>query len=415
MSDHSYYEELAALMAGGHLSAEERSDLHKHLMSCADCSHALEEFSELSHFGLPLAQGNIRQGFNLITTRLNPGAKERFIERAKLEGVVFSPEVEKSAPTRNSGIGFLVLSSGALAAAIIAASIYLPSMFYRVRSQHPAQSSTQPQQQLDGLRRENSNLNATVSQLKEALEKQQRESQDLRLQVEKLTASSDSYRRQNEQTQIEATNSANRTAQSLELSQAQEKSQAKLLADTQAELARISQERIGDQLAAAEDRNRMKELSDRLQATTADLNLERQLASAGRDVRELMGARQLHIVDVSDTSPDGKTSKAFGRVFLTEGKSLIFYAFDLNEGKLPSGKHGFEVWGTRDGKKGPAQSLGFMYVDDKAQKRWALKVENPDLLKEIDSVFVTVESRGDNQKPSGQPMLYAYLGEANHP
>ena len=43
-----------------------------------------------------------------------------------------------------------------------------------------------------------------------------------------------------------------------------------------------------------------------------------------------------------------------------------------------------------------------------------LRVENPELVKEINSVFVTVEPAGGKQ-PSGQKMLYAYLGEANHP
>jgi hypothetical protein len=40
-----------------------------------------------------------------------------------------------------------------------------------------------------------------------------------------------------------------------------------------------------------------------------------------------------------------------------------------------------------------------------------LKVDSPELVKEISAVFVTA---GDKQ-PSGQKMLYAYLGEANHP
>jgi hypothetical protein len=44
---------------------------------------------------------------------------------------------------------------------------------------------------------------------------------------------------------------------------------------------------------------------------------------------------------------------------------------------------------------------------------WALKTEDPAVVKEIDSVFVTVEPEGGAKKPSGQRLLYAYLGEAN--
>jgi hypothetical protein len=53
-------------------------------------------------------------------------------------------------------------------------------------------------------------------------------------------------------------------------------------------------------------------------------------------------------------------------------------------------------------------------VDAKAQGRWVLKVENPELVKEISSVFVTVEPSSGGNQPNGQKVLYAYLGEANH-
>jgi len=54
-------------------------------------------------------------------------------------------------------------------------------------------------------------------------------------------------------------------------------------------------------------------------------------------------------------------------------------------------------------------------VDAKAAGRWVLKVENPELLNQISSVFVTVESAAGGKQPSGQKMLYAHLGAANHP
>jgi len=122
----------------------------------------------------------------------------------------------------------------------------------------------------------------------------------------------------------------------------------------------------------------------------------------------------LHVVDVRDTNANGKPSQAFARVFLTEGKSLTFYAFDLNEGRVANSKARFQVWSQQLASKSSVRSLGFLYVDDKAEKRWVLKVDNPDLLSEIDSVFVTVSPPG-GIKPSGQRLLYAYLGEPNHP
>jgi len=144
-------------------------------------------------------------------------------------------------------------------------------------------------------------------------------------------------------------------------------------------------------------------------------NTQRQFMTASGDVPNLMGARQLHVVDVRDTGPDGKPGKAFGRVFLTEGKSLVFYAFDLGDPAKNGAKKTFQVWGQQEGKAGSLRSLGFLNVDNKTQQRWVLKTNDAAAFKEINSLFVTVEPQGGAKTPNGQRLLFAYLGEANHP
>jgi hypothetical protein len=142
---------------------------------------------------------------------------------------------------------------------------------------------------------------------------------------------------------------------------------------------------------------------------------ERQLTAAARDVRELMGARNLHIIDVADLDGQGKSKKSFGRVFYTEGKSLIFYAFDLSQ-KGSVSKVSFQAWGQSQSTSSRFKNLGVFYVDDQVQKRWVLRVDNPELLKSVELVFVTVEPSPGRDKPSGQKLLYAFLGtQANHP
>ena len=44
-----------------------------------------------------------------------------------------------------------------------------------------------------------------------------------------------------------------------------------------------------------------------------------------------------------------------------------------------------------------------------------LKVENPELLREISAVFVTAAAATGDKQRGSQKMLYAYLGNANHP
>jgi predicted nuclease with TOPRIM domain len=195
-----------------------------------------------------------------------------------------------------------------------------------------------------------------------------------------------------------------------------EESQADV-ASVRAELERAQGGRAEDQTSLIESQVRIRDLSEQLAEKSNALEREKELLVAGRDVRELMASRNLHIVDVFDTDPKGKTRPAFGRIFLTEGKSLIFYAYDLNDPRIQSAGYQYRVWGKREGPSQRARSLGIFYSDDKSQKRWVLQYDDPKVLQEIDSVFVTLEPPSGNQtQPKGEKLMYAYLrGQANHP
>ena len=177
-----------------------------------------------------------------------------------------------------------------------------------------------------------------------------------------------------------------------------------------AELTRLQTGRAEETEIIASQRLRLRELTDRLNASTDTVDRERKMLVADKDIRELMGARSLHIVDVSDIDSKGKTQRPFGRIFYTQGKSLVFYAFDLKSGGT------FQAWGQRQTKDESAQSLGIFYVDDQKQNRWVLKFEDPKVLAEINAVFVTVEPPGGSVKPNRQQMMYADLNTTpNHP
>ena len=413
MSDHSHYEELAALAAGGYLGDEELSEFQRHAESCAQCQSGVAQFGEVVHFGLPLVQSRLRRGISMITDRPNPGAIERFLKRASAEGIEFSPDVRKRNSFPKLNLSFA--AGVAVFAALLFGLLYGSHVPGHTAPQRDQQNAAQVQQQLEQLRRQNSSLDATVSRLQQTLVEQQHESEGLRAQLTAQNAAATSARSNNEQALSAATLSASHDAQSLEEAEAQRKKLEKQLADAGAELARLNQARTSDQAELVAEQVQINQLSEQLKTATTNIDMDRQLAAAGKDVRDLMGARQLHVVDVRDTDPNGKAGKAFGRVFLTEGKSLIFYAFDLTDAKKINAKQTFQVWGQQEGKTGSVRSLGFLYVDDKAQRRWALKTEDAAAVNEIDSVFVTVEPEGGAKKPSSQRLLYAYLGEANHP
>jgi len=147
----------------------------------------------------------------------------------------------------------------------------------------------------------------------------------------------------------------------------------------------------------------------------AEVTKQQELLEHDRDIRELMGARDLYMAEVHDVSGAG-TDKTYGRVFYTKGKSLIFYAYDLDAQPGVKNVSSFQAWGRRGPDKQQALSLGIFYEDNLSKKRWVLKANDPKTLDDIDAVFVTVEPNGGSHHPSGKPLLFAYLRiNPNHP
>jgi hypothetical protein len=160
----------------------------------------------------------------------------------------------------------------------------------------------------------------------------------------------------------------------------------------------------------------IRDLSGELRESELKVGKQEELLAHDRDVRELMGARDLYIAEIYNVAGDGVTQKPYGRVFYTKGKSLIFYAYDLDQQASFKNARTFQAWGQRGPDRRQALNLGIFYEDNAAKKRWVLKFNDPKTLEQIDAVFVTVEPNGGSAKPSGSPLLFTYLKiEANHP
>lgn len=398
MTDHTRYEELTALAAGGFLSDAELIELREHLAVCVVCRTDAEELRGLVHWGVPATQG-FSNSMKHIKDAPDPGAQSRFLVRARSEGILLS-RTETPEPSRFR-FSFWPVLAGALATAVLMAVLF-PSISKRFS---PA---SQSKGEVDGLKHENDNLSAQLAARDQELANLQKQVGDLTAQLGTAVKTADNYRRESQQKGIRLGRSSSQTAQLLE----QLENQDQQLQASTSEIARINQLRATDQASLQAQRQRIREISDQLRIADATLDAERQLSAAGQDIRELLVSRQLHVVDVRDTDENGKPTRAFGRVFLTEGKSLMFFAFDLNDPKVIDAKARFQVWGERIGQKGSLRVLGVLSPDDKTQNRWALKVDNPSLLRNVNSVFVTISApTGDHR---GEKLLNAYLDQPNH-
>jgi len=200
----------------------------------------------------------------------------------------------------------------------------------------------------------------------------------------------------------------------LQLQQAEQLSES-----MKAELVSLRAERDRGLLHTVSLESKINDLTAANREQEQKLGEDERFLASDRDIRELMGARKLYIADVFDVDSGSRTRKPFGRIFYTQNKSLIFYAFDLDHQAGVKAASIFQVWGQKDaeqGEKPRAMNLGILYMDSESNRRWVLRLDDPKEIAAIDAVFVTVEPHVGSPKPTGKPFLYALLRkEANHP
>jgi anti-sigma-K factor RskA len=157
------------------------------------------------------------------------------------------------------------------------------------------------------------------------------------------------------------------------------------------------------------------DLQNRLQQRDREIAADQDLLKHDRDIRDLIAARDLYIVDVYDTKKSGAFQKPVGRVFYTKDKSLVFYGYNLDQQSGLTNASTFQVWGTTRTNEGNI-SLGLFYRDDTNRNRWILKYNDAKTIAQLDRIFVTVEPEGGSKQPTGKPLLTTSLRiEPNHP
>lgn len=420
--DHTRFQELAALAATGQVSAEEYSALVAHLDVCPTCKEEYGDFEEILHGQLPLLHPEPAPAIDQSShARASAGLKERFFARVQAEGLPIAPAVALHRPLAARLRLAVHTPAFAYAAALV---LFVVAAFSAYQWRQANSAGRARLSEIEGLSKQNADLRRQLSEasrardsrVTEELSSTQARNAVLNPQYDaiekKLKVALDEVGAL--QTQIQAQAQADhekesRLSRDLELARAS-------IGQMTLELDSLREARSENTLMLEDRQARIDELQDQLKAQTDSLDRTRRLLVADRDIRDLMGARNLHITDVYDVDSKGKTRQLFGRVFYTKEKSLIFYAFDLQNPQITPAKQSFQAWGYKESAKQVTRSLGIFYLDDKNQNRWALKFDDPAVLSEIDAVFVTVEPPGGSSKPTGQKLLYAFLrGDANHP
>jgi hypothetical protein len=438
MGSHEEFRELCAAATAGELSDGEQAKLAAHLAVCADCRQLKNEFESAAIAGVAaLAESHSTDPGGVVT---DPSwsveqAEARFFKRLEEEDRSRSSDsgrgqkasIGKRHTYRPSEVRWREMWMPFAAAILLAVALGVAAYRSGVkRGTDTALKAAQPlkapetslEAQVSDAGYERSQLQAkladsakTIDDLKRQLGEQIKIVNSLRATVPTPTDSSQS---QKEDQQTASSSSTNRDA---ELSAAQTR-----LIELQKTVDAATAQRDENARQAALLETKVNELTQLVRARERTLDQKeaevakgQELLEHDRDIRELMGARELYMADVHDVSGRG-TEKTYGRVFYTKGKSLIFYAFDLDAQQGFQNAKSFQAWGRKGPDRAQARSLGIFYEDNASKKRWVLKADDPKTLEDIDAVFVTVEPHGGSQHPSGKQLLFASLRiSPNHP
>lgn len=423
--EHERYKELAALAAGGHLSGLEYAEFESHIAVCTDCRQEYSELREILFDQFPIVDLTDDRAAKSAALPMSAGAYEsRFLSRARAEGIPLQDELtfgERIWRVWQAVAAPRLAYACGLALIISALAGFLGYRLHESQMRESARENANQrlQDRVDQLQSQNSSLERRLSEVSKTSGATSAELSDARTKYVTLAARYDAVEKELKLTAARADALRAEARSGVE----KQESLSKKLKETEGSLASMTEEvqtlrNVNDgQAASANERlARIKELEAQLARTNQSLDRETGLLAGSRYIHDLMGARNLHMTDVFDIDSKGKAERAFGRVFYTEGKFLMFYAFDLNKPRSASRDRAYQVWGYREAAQSSVQSLGILYIDDQKQNRWVLQVSDPAVLSEIDSVFVTIEPPGGSAKPTGTKRLYAYLGSPpNHP
>lgn len=433
MVPHEEFLRLCAAATAGELNADEQAKLEAHLAECPGCRQALSEYDAASKHAIAALISAVEPEEAESDSRWSvEDAEKGFLKRLRTEEGSKSDggdEIKRGKRLAYRSSQFRWREVWMSLAAVVLLSVALVVTAYRTgvkRGTDVARDLPQPMKGSESsLEAQASDAGYERAQLLAKLEENSKTIDGLKRQLAEQLRIVDSLKSEELVTADKPVNNQPRTVTNNESKNREDEE----LATAQTKLNEL--QKTVDAATAQRDENareaatlgaKVNELTGlllqrerALDQSESAVAKRQELLEHDRDIRELMGARDLYMADVHDISGKG-TAKTYGRVFYTRGKRLVFYAFDLDAQPGLQNARSFQAWGLSGPGKQRARSLGIFYEDSVSKKRWVLKADDPQALEDIDAVFVTVEPNGGSPHPSGKQLLFAYLRiDPNHP
>ena len=422
---HQHYEELCALAATGQMPENEVADFRAHLADCPECSALLADFART---GAYLAAGHAAGQRN---HEVPDGMTERFIARARTQGIAMGPEIAGRKAKSPSPVRTWAVTAGAVAALVLVALVVrvkapAPQDSARNTAAHASDAARDAASQLPSssspdepaaLRAQEEALVARLKANLDSMAASQREKEALQARVTALEREKEGLTT-NDGEHIAAISRLRAEIDKLNSEKAANDSErVATISRLQAEIDKLKSEKTSNDVAILAEENELRVLRQTVAEKEATLEQQRRLLALGNQFRDLAVARHLQMFDVYDADGEGNEQPAFGRIFYIEGKSLVFYAFDLNSPRTINKQFSFYAWGERLGGGQPVKKLGIFRNEDVNDGRWILTFDDPRVLAQINYVFVTREpDKKPVTRPTGKERLFSFLGnKANHP
>jgi hypothetical protein len=442
---HEYFSELCAVATTGGLTDGESEKLKIHLETCDQCRRLMQEYREVARTGMAMLMPEVAKEHQPAEKSWSPNAAKRVLfariaAERPIPGLQEFAEMETE--TNHRGIWYWLSGRwGGLrpAARYASLALLLAAAFLGIyqTGRQTARWSAEKYKHGGDAERETTESDAQKAEthrlvnqraaLEESLKAKSAEMNELSGRLKIQQSEITRWKSLQSATARELTDNASELdkiqsrytaaiANADALSHQLQESRAELQ-EKQSHADTLLNQHSEDVASIANLESRIEDLSGRLKDSETAAHEQQQLLAHDRDIRELMGARKLYIADVYDFGKNGETQVPYGRVFYTTGKSLIFYAFDLDQQPNLRNVSIFQAWGRRGTTDQRPLNMGIFYLDNAANNRWVLKFDDPKALAQIDAVFVTIEPRTGSQKPSGKQLLFASLKmvASNHP
>jgi hypothetical protein len=417
-ASHEEFLELCALSTTGELTAEEWARLNEHLAYCASCREAKQEYERVVATTIPelAAEAGSEEDAGGPSEAWSVEQAEADLMDALGREPSPSEDTPKSEPKSTPWRHPRLLAIAALILATCSTAAYQIGMLQNRKPAVPNVRATSP------VAKTEARVEPLAPVPLPAPEKTSPEGEELaRLRKEARMDESELANLKAQQSQLEA--ELAKTTEALRQTQQDRTDLSQQLAQAQANAQSLQAKvmnQTGDRTAldtkqALAANKQVEELRASVEAKDKEIAQDQELLQHDRDIRNLIGARNVYMAEIYDVAKTGDTQKPFGRVFYTKDKSLVFYGYDLDQQRGVKTASTFQAWG-RGVDQQHAISLGLLYLDDANQKRWVLKFNNAKTISQIDAVFVTVEPEGGSTKPSGKPLLFTSLRiDPNHP